>query len=166
MSVAFNDNGIHTTIKMGNKRRSRFSAQLQSEMIVKGTSGQSLWTQGTQPCCGLLWCGDPNENVMDATFPMQTGAISYKIDLAVPAATGSWSVSLGYLDINPNVWNISGVSGKIYDNSGYVVGSYNPDTTTSLQGVIKGSGHTIYQDDVLLSNTETQDPSSIIIRFR
>jgi hypothetical protein len=96
---------------------------------------------------------------MDATFSMQTGAISYKIDLAVPAATGSWSVSLGYLDINPNVWNISGVSGKIYNNRGYVVGSYNPDTTTSLQGVIKGSGHTIYQDDVLLSNTETQDSS-------
>jgi hypothetical protein len=39
MSVAFNDNGIHTTIKMGNKRRSRFSAQLQSEMIVRGMAG-------------------------------------------------------------------------------------------------------------------------------
>jgi hypothetical protein len=96
---------------------------------------------------------------MDATFPMQTGAISYTLDLNAPAATGSWSVSLGYLGINPNVWNISGVSGKIYNNRGYVVGNYNTDTTTSLQGVIDGSGHTIYQDDVLLSNTETQDSS-------
>jgi hypothetical protein len=96
---------------------------------------------------------------MDATFPMQTGAISYTVNLAAPAATGSWSVSLGFLDIKPNVWSISGASGKIYDNSGYMVGSYNADIPTYLQGVINGSGHTLYQDSVLLSNTETQDSS-------
>jgi hypothetical protein len=39
VSVAINEDGIHTTVKMGNKRRSRFSAQLQSEMIVKSLAG-------------------------------------------------------------------------------------------------------------------------------
>tara|TARA_R110002051_G_scaffold171964_2_gene242387 strand:- start:327 stop:3173 length:2847 start_codon:yes stop_codon:yes gene_type:complete len=39
LSVAISENGIHTTVKMGNRRRSRFSAQLQSEMIVKSLAG-------------------------------------------------------------------------------------------------------------------------------
>jgi hypothetical protein len=94
---------------------------------------------------------------MNATFPMRTGDISYQIGLSVPAATGSWSVSLGFLDQNENAWNISGMSGKIYDNTGYVVGGYNSNVTTTLQGVISGGDHSLYQDGILLSNTQNQE---------
>ena len=87
---------------------------------------------------------------------MQTGAVSYTISLAPPDITGSWSVSLGFWGRNENSWNLSGTSGKIYDGSGYMVGSYNAQEPTILYGVISGSGQTLYQDDDLLSNTCTQ----------
>jgi hypothetical protein len=94
---------------------------------------------------------------MNATFPMRTGDISYQIGLSPPAATGSWSVSLGFLDQNENSWNISGMSGKIYDNSGYLVGGYNSNVATTLRGVVSGGEYSLYQDDVLLSNTQNQE---------
>ena len=94
---------------------------------------------------------------MSATFPMRTGTISYQIGLSPPAATGSWSVSLGFLDQNENSWSMSGVSGKIYDNSGYMVGGYNSNTDTMMHGVISGADHSIYQDGILLSNAGNQE---------
>mgnify|MGYP003649918380 CR=1 FL=1 len=39
LSITFNQNGVHTGVKMGNKRRARFSAQLQQQLIVKGLAG-------------------------------------------------------------------------------------------------------------------------------
>ena len=95
---------------------------------------------------------------MKSTFPMRTGDVSYKIGLSPPAITGSWEVSMGFWGINENSWSISGASGKIYDNSGYMLGSYGANDYTRLEGVIAGSGHSIYQDGILLSNTAEQVP--------
>ena len=96
---------------------------------------------------------------MKNTFPMRTGDVSYKIGLSPPAITGSWEVSMGFWGMNENSWSVSGVSGKIYDNSGYMLGSYSANDYTQLEGVIAGSGHSIYQDGILLSNTAQQLPN-------
>jgi len=96
---------------------------------------------------------------MKSTFPMRTGDVSYQIGLSPPAITGSWEVSMGFWGMNEDSWSISGVSGKIYDNSGYALGSYAANDYTKLEGVIAGSGHSIYQDGILLSNTAQQVPN-------
>ena len=94
---------------------------------------------------------------MASTFPMRTGNVSYHIGLSVPAITGSWSVSLGFFGLNENSWSISGMSGKLYNNSGYAISSYNSTTSTTLEGVISGAEHTIYQDGILLTNVGEQE---------
>ena len=93
---------------------------------------------------------------MNATFPMRTGAVSYQIGLMAPDITGSWSVSMGFWGLNENSWSVSGMSGKLYDNSGYWIGSYNDNTPTTIEGVISGDSHNIFQDGVLLTNTAKQ----------
>tara|TARA_R110000824_G_scaffold192596_1_gene374829 strand:+ start:1518 stop:3059 length:1542 start_codon:yes stop_codon:yes gene_type:complete len=94
---------------------------------------------------------------MASTFPMRTGNVSYQIGLSVPAITGSWSVSLGFLGLNENSWSISGMSGTLYNNSGYAISSYNSKIYTTIEGVISGAEHSIYQDGVLLTNVGEQE---------
>ena len=95
---------------------------------------------------------------MKAHFPIRTGNIGYIIPLNAPT-TGDWSVSLGFSGISENTWNMSGVSGKIYDNTGYMVGAYPQSQPTTISGSIFENYHSIYQDDILLSNCITHIPN-------
>ena len=95
---------------------------------------------------------------MKAIFPIRTGNLSYALPLNVPT-TGNWSVSLGFSGISENTWNMSGVSGKLYDNTGYVVGTYPPSQPTLISGSIFENYHSIYQDGILLSNCSPNTPN-------
>ena len=89
---------------------------------------------------------------MNASFPIRTGDISYVIDLRAPSSTGEWSVQLGFSGMLEDSWGISGCSGKIYDNTGYNVGSYLEKEHYSISGSIFEERHTIHQNGILLSN--------------
>lgn len=49
MSILLNQNGVQTTVKMGNKRRMRASAKLRRSLIVKGLPSASASTQVPNP---------------------------------------------------------------------------------------------------------------------
>ncbi|MHA2052811.1 MAG: hypothetical protein ACW99F_04350 [Candidatus Hodarchaeales archaeon] len=89
---------------------------------------------------------------MKALFPIRTGDLNYTINVKAPNNTGKWSVELGFSGMAENTWGISGCSGKIYDNTGYNIGSYIANQSTSISGSIFDERHSVYQDGVLLSN--------------
>jgi hypothetical protein len=89
---------------------------------------------------------------MKALFPIRTGDLNYTINVKAPNTTGKWSVELGFSGMAENTWGISGCSGKIYDNTGYNIGSYIANQSTSISGSIFDERHSVYQDGVLLSN--------------
>lgn len=92
-------------------------------------------------------------------FPIRTGDISYEVGINVPSLTGGWSVSLGFSGVKDETWGISGESGKIYDNTGYMIGSYLPNQETVLSGTLFENHHSIYQNNTLLSNCSQHEPN-------
>lgn len=89
---------------------------------------------------------------MKNLFPIRTGDLTYGINFNVPSTTGKWSVELGFSGIKEKSWGISGCSGKLYDNTGYNIGSYIADTDYNISGSIFENTHSIFLDGVLLSN--------------
>ena len=89
---------------------------------------------------------------MKNLFPIRTGDLTYGINFNVPSTTGKWSVELGFSGVKEKSWGISGCSGKLYDNTGYNIGSYIADKDYNISGSIFENTHSIFLDGVLLSN--------------
>ena len=79
------------------------------------------------------------------TFPLQTGYLAYRWELAPATSTGQFSFSFYNEALSPSArLSLSGVSGKIFDNDGNYLHSYQANQTFAISGNIFSGHHNIF----------------------